>query len=223
MAIANELRQLIDYHNCRIFVRDGEELPPIAFQGELDRAGPDQTRRSSAAASARASPAGSSRPGESLLPRRRARRASSRSRSRARRRSTSRSSPCRCNYGARVDRRDRRLEARPQPVRRRRPAAARGARRPRGRRARERQPLRGAATRGRERQGAARVRPRACRRGGPRRTCSTRIVEGAAQLMGAPRCLALAAGVAGGDVVGAGTQSATSSARWIVGRRFAAD
>jgi diguanylate cyclase (GGDEF)-like protein len=35
MAIANELRRLIDYHNCRIFVRDGEELRPIAFQGEL--------------------------------------------------------------------------------------------------------------------------------------------------------------------------------------------
>jgi diguanylate cyclase (GGDEF)-like protein len=35
MAIANELRQLIDYHNCRIFLRDGEELTPIAFQGEL--------------------------------------------------------------------------------------------------------------------------------------------------------------------------------------------
>ena len=35
MAIANELRQLIDYHNCRIFVRDGEELTPIAFQGDL--------------------------------------------------------------------------------------------------------------------------------------------------------------------------------------------
>ena len=35
MAIANELRQLIDYHNCRIFVRDGDELAPIAFQGEL--------------------------------------------------------------------------------------------------------------------------------------------------------------------------------------------
>ncbi|MGZ8782787.1 MAG: diguanylate cyclase [Gaiellaceae bacterium] len=35
MAIANELRQLIDYHNCRIFLRDGEELQPIAFQGEL--------------------------------------------------------------------------------------------------------------------------------------------------------------------------------------------
>ncbi|HUP32941.1 MAG TPA: diguanylate cyclase [Gaiellaceae bacterium] len=35
MAIANELRLLIDYHNCRVFIRDGEELTPIAFQGEL--------------------------------------------------------------------------------------------------------------------------------------------------------------------------------------------
>ena len=41
MAIANELRQLIDYHNCRVFVRDGEELLPIAFQGELTA--PDRT------------------------------------------------------------------------------------------------------------------------------------------------------------------------------------
>ena len=35
MAIANELRQLIDYHNCRVFIREGEELAPIAFQGDL--------------------------------------------------------------------------------------------------------------------------------------------------------------------------------------------
>ncbi|HWL32328.1 MAG TPA: diguanylate cyclase [Gaiellaceae bacterium] len=41
MAIANELRQLIDYHNCRVFIRDGEELTPIAFQGELTA--PDRT------------------------------------------------------------------------------------------------------------------------------------------------------------------------------------
>ncbi|HUQ23049.1 MAG TPA: diguanylate cyclase [Gaiellaceae bacterium] len=41
MAIANELRQLIDYHNCRVFIRDGEELAPIAFQGELTA--PDRT------------------------------------------------------------------------------------------------------------------------------------------------------------------------------------
>ncbi len=41
MAIANELRQLIDYHNCRIFIRDGQELTPIAFQGDLTA--PDRT------------------------------------------------------------------------------------------------------------------------------------------------------------------------------------
>ena len=41
MAIANELRQLIDYHNCRVFVRDGDELTPLAFQGELTA--PDRT------------------------------------------------------------------------------------------------------------------------------------------------------------------------------------
>ena len=43
MAIANELRLLIDYHNCRIFVRDGEELTPIAFQGELTATGRSAT------------------------------------------------------------------------------------------------------------------------------------------------------------------------------------
>jgi diguanylate cyclase (GGDEF)-like protein len=33
--VAAELRSLIDYHNCRVFVADGEELIPIAFRGEL--------------------------------------------------------------------------------------------------------------------------------------------------------------------------------------------
>jgi diguanylate cyclase (GGDEF)-like protein len=33
--IANELRRLIDYHNCRVFVREGDELQPIAFVGDL--------------------------------------------------------------------------------------------------------------------------------------------------------------------------------------------
>src|SRR6187401_366728 len=41
MSIANELRQLIDYHNCRVFIREGRELLPIAFQGELTA--PDRT------------------------------------------------------------------------------------------------------------------------------------------------------------------------------------
>jgi diguanylate cyclase (GGDEF)-like protein len=35
MVIANELRSLIDYQNCRIFVVDGEDIVPIAFQGGL--------------------------------------------------------------------------------------------------------------------------------------------------------------------------------------------
>ncbi|HZQ82000.1 MAG TPA: diguanylate cyclase [Gaiellaceae bacterium] len=35
-AIANELRLLIDYHNCRVVLRDGDELRPIAFVGDYD-------------------------------------------------------------------------------------------------------------------------------------------------------------------------------------------
>ena len=67
-------------------------------------------------------------------------------------------------------RRDRHLEARPEPVRRRRRPPARGARRPGVGRARERAPLRAAAPRGRGREGAARI-----RRGRSRaRTRSTR-------------------------------------------------
>src|SRR5438132_2635034 len=31
--IANELRSLIDYHNCRVFVVEGENIRPIAFVG----------------------------------------------------------------------------------------------------------------------------------------------------------------------------------------------
>jgi diguanylate cyclase (GGDEF)-like protein len=38
--IATELRQLIDYHNCRVLLRDGDDLRPIAFIGDYDeRAG----------------------------------------------------------------------------------------------------------------------------------------------------------------------------------------
>ncbi|HZR96038.1 MAG TPA: HD domain-containing phosphohydrolase [Gaiellaceae bacterium] len=33
--IAAELRSLIDYHNCRVFVVDGDELIPVAFRGEF--------------------------------------------------------------------------------------------------------------------------------------------------------------------------------------------
>ncbi len=34
--IATELRLLIDYHNCRVSLRDGDELRPITFVGEHD-------------------------------------------------------------------------------------------------------------------------------------------------------------------------------------------
>ena len=37
--IADELRLLIDYHNCRVFVRDGDDLRPIAFRGDLAASG----------------------------------------------------------------------------------------------------------------------------------------------------------------------------------------
>lgn len=35
LTIADELRRLIDYHNCRVFVRDGDDLTPVAFRGDL--------------------------------------------------------------------------------------------------------------------------------------------------------------------------------------------
>jgi GAF domain-containing protein len=35
LVIANELRSLIDYHNCRIYVVEGEMIVPIAFRGDL--------------------------------------------------------------------------------------------------------------------------------------------------------------------------------------------
>jgi diguanylate cyclase (GGDEF)-like protein len=34
--IATDLRLLIDYHNCRVFLREGDELRPIAFVGDLE-------------------------------------------------------------------------------------------------------------------------------------------------------------------------------------------
>ncbi len=40
--IANELRLLIDYHNCRVSVVEGDEIVPIAFRGELTSFGDSQ-------------------------------------------------------------------------------------------------------------------------------------------------------------------------------------
>jgi diguanylate cyclase (GGDEF)-like protein len=35
VTIADELRLLIDYHNCRVFLRDEDDLVPLAFRGDL--------------------------------------------------------------------------------------------------------------------------------------------------------------------------------------------
>ena len=159
-AIAAELRSLVDYHNCRVFVADGDELIPVAFLGDLtsgmDSISLDILRK---------------RVGEGVTgPLRRARRVDHRRRRRelrvraadrghrpdrgvAPRRAAALRQPRR--------RRDRRLQARAEPVRRGRRPAARGARRPCGGRRREREPVRVGAPRGRERDLAARVRPRA--------------------------------------------------------------
>jgi diguanylate cyclase (GGDEF)-like protein len=40
LTIADELRLLIDYHNCRVFLREGDNLLPIAFRGSLIAAEP---------------------------------------------------------------------------------------------------------------------------------------------------------------------------------------
>jgi len=40
LTIADELRLLIDYHNCRVFLRDGDALKPVAFRGQLMSAEP---------------------------------------------------------------------------------------------------------------------------------------------------------------------------------------
>ena len=158
MAIANELRQLIDYHNCRVFIREGEELLPIAFQGELTA--PDRT-----AAQVFRTRVGEGLTGHVVETGRAAaarRRVDVRVRGRDRGHREDRGVDHRRPAPLRLPRhrRDRRLQARPEPVRRGRPAPARGARRPCRRRARERPALRGAAARGGERKGAARVRAR---------------------------------------------------------------
>ena len=129
-AIVEETRRIIDYHNARVYVLE----PAATSSRSRSRASSAPTSRStsrcSGASSARASRAGS--PSTAC-------RCSSTTRTstRAARRSpapttsTSRCSSCRWPTTARR-RGDHALEARPQPVRRRRPAAAADPRRPGG-------------------------------------------------------------------------------------------
>ena len=151
--IATELRLLIDYHNCRIVLRDGDELRPIAFVGDFDaRARPCGRRLHDDRR------CGHHRPG------RRVRRVAARP---ERARVRIRGPVPELRRDRRVARRgaaalrlaghrgDRDLEAGARPVRRGRHPAARGARRTGVGRARECPALRPAAAGGPERQGPA--------------------------------------------------------------------
>ena len=94
--IVNELRGLIDYHNCRVYIADGDTLFPIAFRGELgqytEESAEDLTCEFGEGFTGWVAETGRVAPA-----RERAWTASSRSRSRARTTSTSRWSPSRCS------------------------------------------------------------------------------------------------------------------------------
>ena len=133
--IADELRQLIDYHNCRVFLRDGDDLLRSRSAATSRRAGVGARR---ARDEGRRRGHGPRRGDRRAVPHRRRRQLRHRPPHRGNR-------PDRgvAARGAAALRRERRrraraLEARARPVRRRRPAPARGARRPCLGRARER-------------------------------------------------------------------------------------
>ena len=45
LTIADELRLLLDYHNCRVFLRDDDDLVPVAFRGDLTGATPSDAEK----------------------------------------------------------------------------------------------------------------------------------------------------------------------------------
>jgi diguanylate cyclase (GGDEF)-like protein len=45
LTISDELRLLLDYHNCRVFLRDEDDLVPLAFRGDLTGAAPDDAEK----------------------------------------------------------------------------------------------------------------------------------------------------------------------------------
>jgi diguanylate cyclase (GGDEF)-like protein len=45
LTISDELRLLVDYHNCRLFLREDDDLIPVAFRGDLTGASPGDAVR----------------------------------------------------------------------------------------------------------------------------------------------------------------------------------
>ena len=200
--IATELRSLIDYHNCRVSVVEGDDVIPIAFVGQF-------TSRDAGAAR---DPRLQGRPGNHR-PRRGDRRvAADRRRRQLRVRAQCFPAPTRIDESQVVvpltlwdarRRRDRDLQARPQPVRRGRRAPARGARRPRRCRARERG-LYEAARREAERATALLEFSRQLSSAEGIDAVVDRIVELSARTLGSPRASVWFQEAAGGEVRVAG-------------------
>ena len=157
-AIVDELRMLVDYHNCIVYLLEGRRLLPVAVRGQLESVGYDRLEFQlgeglTGHVAETGKPMLVANVLESDLCKQLTEGAGDESLA---------SVPLR--HGQRVDRGDHDVEARRRPVRRRRPAAARGRRRPCVGRARERAALRVGPPRGRERHRLARV-LRRCLRG----------------------------------------------------------
>ena len=144
LTIADELRLLVDYHNCRVFLRDDDDLVPVAFRGDLIVDEPGRPGRPPADAG-RPRHHGPRRRDGRVAPRRRRRatRVRRADRGHGRDRGVAPRRPAQVRHAR--DRRHRHLEARARPVRRGRPPPARGDGGARLRRSRERAPVRGAA------------------------------------------------------------------------------
>ena len=124
MAIATELRQLIDYHNVRVYRLDGDDLIPVAMQGQVGEyvdETPDQLKVTVGEGITGWVAEHARRPEPRRRRQRPARRHDPGHRGRPRRVDAARADDLRRQR----PRRARALEARPPPVLRRRPAAAR--------------------------------------------------------------------------------------------------
>ena len=131
MAIATELRQLIDYHNVRVYRLEGSELVPVAMQGQVGEyvdETPDQLR----VAVGEGITGWVAEHGIAAEPRRRRRRPARRHHPRHRGRPRRVDAPRADDLRGPGPRRPRALEARPRPVHRRRPPAPRHLRQLRG-------------------------------------------------------------------------------------------
>ena len=160
-AIVSELRGLIDYHSCRVYLVEGDEVFPVAIKGDgVTEEEQVQALRIKIGTGvtgyvAETGPSGAG--GECARVRLRDPDPGHGEGGRVRDR---RAAPLRRpRHGRRLP-----VEAGRRAVRRERPAVARGAGRLRGSVARERAPLREPAARGRSREGVARVRRRDLRR-----------------------------------------------------------